>query len=287
MRKRSAWRKAKNTLPMVLTCIATVGVGVTAYTAAKQSPKAAKLKEKALKKKRKKENDDAVSLTPIEYVKAVAPAYWPAAATGGATIGCIIGSHWLNTKRITALAGSYALLGTTYSRYKKEIHEELHKVLGEEQTEEIEEHVEEAMNKPEPVNEATKHWFCEAVTQVCFEATWAEVWDAEMCMNRAMALNHDVSTYDFCEYLGIRDRVDADVYGRLMYDYWDLDEFEYPWIDFYHQLMNDPTGDKIDYKFNEGRPTYVISTATYPRRIDYDQESAEREHPTEIVFTPD
>lgn len=102
----------------ILTCIGAVGVVITAVLAAKGTPKAMKAIEDAA--------DEKVSygeLTKFEIVKAAAPAYVPAVVSGVATIGCLFGANILNKHQQASLTSAYALLDTSYKKYKGKVKE--------------------------------------------------------------------------------------------------------------------------------------------------------------------
>lgn len=95
----SMW--VKKAVPVVLTVVAGAGCIGTAVLAAKETPKA--IEEKAEAEKIKGE-----PLTTWEKVKAMAPCYIPAAATGAVTIASIAGMAVLNHRQHAELAGLIA-----------------------------------------------------------------------------------------------------------------------------------------------------------------------------------
>lgn len=100
----------------ILTIVGSIGVIATAVTAAKDSPKANKLIEKAEQEKRRQ-------LTTFEKVKTAAPAYIPTLVVGGATIACVLGANVLNKKSQASLASAYAMLDASYKEYRKKVEE--------------------------------------------------------------------------------------------------------------------------------------------------------------------
>lgn len=102
----------------ILTCIGAVGVVITSVLAAKATPKAIKAIEEASDKK-----EDFEDLTKIEIFKAAAPLYLPAFVSGVATIGCLFGANILNKHQQASFAGAYALLDTSYKKYKNKVKE--------------------------------------------------------------------------------------------------------------------------------------------------------------------
>ena len=100
----------------ILTCIGAIGVVATAVLAAKETPKALALVEKA-------EEEKGEELTNLEKVKVAAPAYIPAIAVGASTIICVFGANILNKRTQATLAGAYPLIDRTYKEYRKKVDE--------------------------------------------------------------------------------------------------------------------------------------------------------------------
>lgn len=101
---------------VALTCLGVVGVVATSVLTAKAVPKASELVKKAEREKRDE-------LTKLEKVKAAAPAYIPAVATGVSTIVCILGANVLGKKSQASLAAAYALLDRSYREYSNKLKE--------------------------------------------------------------------------------------------------------------------------------------------------------------------
>ena len=106
----------KRNASTILTCVGALGVIATAVLTAKATPKALKAVDKA-------EEEKGEQLTKIEVVKAAAPAYIPAAVTGVSTIACVFGANILNKHTQASLASAYALLSSTYNKYKDKVEE--------------------------------------------------------------------------------------------------------------------------------------------------------------------
>lgn len=100
--------------PTILTSIGVAGMVSTVVMACKATPKAQQLISDA-------ENDKGDILTPFEKIKATAPVYWPAAAVGAASIGCIIFANSTNLRRQAALAGAYTLSENTLREYQNKV----------------------------------------------------------------------------------------------------------------------------------------------------------------------
>lgn len=84
----------------LLVVAAGVGMVVTAYLAAKNTPEAQKRKEAALQNKRDITGDENAQLTFIESMKAQIGAYVPTIIAGTAVLGSLIGSEVINKENM-------------------------------------------------------------------------------------------------------------------------------------------------------------------------------------------
>lgn len=128
--------------PEILTGIGIAGMITTTILAVKATPKALeKIEEAEHKKFNEKHLDEFYvgkePLTRVEVVKAAWKPYIPAAVTGVASIGCLIGSNTVSARRNAALATAYQLSTTALNEYKDKVLE----VVGEEKAHEIREKV--------------------------------------------------------------------------------------------------------------------------------------------------
>lgn len=99
-----------------LTIIGTVGVVATSIAAVKATPKALQIIEE--EKKRKQEE-----LTKKEAVKAAWKCYIPSIIIGASTITCIFGANLLNKKQQASLMSAYAMLNSSYTKFKDKVNE--------------------------------------------------------------------------------------------------------------------------------------------------------------------
>ena len=102
--------------PAILTAVAVSGTVSTAYLAAKGSFKAAKMLEDL--------DEDA---TFEEQAKHVWTCYIPAGASGVGTIGAILMSHHVSTRRTAAAVGAYSVTEKAFSEYREKVIEEVGK----------------------------------------------------------------------------------------------------------------------------------------------------------------
>lgn len=113
----SARKLFSDNSPTILTAAAVVGVVATAVLVAKAAPKA-----HIDIQNEKSERADEVTL--IEQAQLVWKYYVPAAATGTATIACIIGANTISTKRSAALASAVGLSEYAFKEYRTKVAEQ-------------------------------------------------------------------------------------------------------------------------------------------------------------------
>ena len=106
--------------PVALSCIASVGVVVTAVVAVKATPKAV---VKIHADSRKNHDGDPYAYTKQEAVASAWKCYIPAVAIGASTIACIMGANALNRRQQAALTSAYALVQNSYKEYKDKLKE--------------------------------------------------------------------------------------------------------------------------------------------------------------------
>jgi len=112
--------------PEILTGIGIAGMIGTTILAVKATPKALKLIEEAEREKYEELHNhsdviDREPLTVVETVKAAWKPYVPAAVTGVAAIGCLIGGNSIHARRNAALATAYQLSTTALKEYKAKV----------------------------------------------------------------------------------------------------------------------------------------------------------------------
>ncbi len=97
----------------ILTSLAVAGVVSTAILAVRGTPGAMRALERL-----DQENPDYSNL---DAVKAVAPHYIPALATGTVTIASIIGAHGIGSRKNAALASAYSLAERSFTDYRRKV----------------------------------------------------------------------------------------------------------------------------------------------------------------------
>ena len=106
----------KRNTSTLLTLIGAGGVIATSVMVGVATPKALKIVDRARAEK-------GEELTVMEKVKAAGPAYIPAVTVGASTIACIFGANILNQRHQASLMSAYALLDSSYKRYRAKVQE--------------------------------------------------------------------------------------------------------------------------------------------------------------------
>ena len=220
----------------ILTILGGTGVCVTAILAAKETPKAIQMLEKAKKNK-------GSDLTLLEKAYVATPCYAPAIISGAATITCIFSANLLSQKHQAQLTSAYAML----DRYHKEYRKTLIELKGEE----VDQEVRTAM--------ARKHCdyhqigldvpdgkviFYDEISGESIECYEREIMDAEYHLNRNFCMRGYASLNEFYMFLGLPQTDFGEELGWTMSD-------GYCWIDFEHQLVSNPD--------DNGTPVYMIN----------------------------
>lgn len=234
----------KHNLSGILTGVGCLGVLTTAYFASEESAEAS-----AVVREKKPANVH-------EHLMAVIPKRKKTIVSAGLTIGCIIGSHAIDVQTIAKLAGSYAALGGAFSRFKGEAK----RYLGDKKFKELSDRVEE--ERIEESDDEVKHWFYEPISGQFFESTWRDVSMAIDDAHKILILEGMISFNDFIYFLGLKGKPLPDNVG------WDtsdlLCEHGYEWFDITYEDRNTPG--KVDYNFNDGKPTIELVYWMSPRK---------------------
>lgn len=119
----------KKESPAILAGMAVVGLGLTVWQAYKSRPAV----EKAINEYKSAQKREEK----LESAKKVAVAVAPTALTAAGTIGCIIGSHSISSRRIAVLSAAYNLSSET----AKSLSAKMEEMVGEKKASEIKEAV--------------------------------------------------------------------------------------------------------------------------------------------------
>lgn len=244
---RSTQRFMNRNGATILTYVAGVGVVATAVMAAKATPKALELLEKAKEEKGEK-------LTKVEVIKTAAPAYALTVVMGVSTIACVFGANVLNKRQQAALMSAYAMLDASYKDYRKKVKE----LYGEDADGKVKEEIaKDKYEETEVPKTDGKTLFYDSFSERFFESTLAKVKEAEYEINHILACNGGAFLNEFYDLLDIP-RVD---YGdELGWSICMISEMTWtPWLEFWHdqKVMND------------GREYYTIDMNVEPM-MDFD-----------------
>ena len=138
---KSAKKVVTQRSPEILTGLGIAGMITTTVLAVKATPKAIRLIEQA-------EDREKAELRPIDKVKVAWKPYIPAALTGVASVGCLIGASSVNARRNAALATAYQLSTTALSEYKEKVVE----TIGEKKEQQIREKIAQDKVDKKPVS---------------------------------------------------------------------------------------------------------------------------------------
>ena len=218
-----------------LTILGGIGMIGTAILAAKATPEAIKLIDKAREKK-------GEELTIVEKTVAVAPSYIPTVISGIATLCCIFGANTLNKRNQASLVSAYALLDRSYREYKgklielhgKEAHDEIMDSIALEHAEDR--HLEccgllkyNTLN----IENNNEHpiLFYDTFSKRYFEKKMSDVIQAEYHLNRNFVLNGgEINLNMFYDFLGLEQKPEYEHLIWIVTDYMS-------WIDFDHRKI--------------------------------------------------
>ena len=220
--------------PVALSCVASVGVVVTAVAAVKATPKAVSL---IYADSRKRHDGDPYAYSKKEAVAAAWKCYIPAVAIGASTIACIMGANALNRRQQAALTSAYALVQQSYKEYKDKLKE----LYGEEAHNAIVDSI--AKEKCKDIST-----FYDSFSQRYFESTIEKVIQAEYHLNRNFMFAGVIPLNDFYEFLGLEKTELGDAVG------WSSCNGDIYWIDFNHHRLT----------LDDGMEIYVIDMVFEP-----------------------
>lgn len=233
----------KRSSPLILSCIAAVGVVGTAVAAAKATVKAAKLIESAA--------DENKKLTKAEAVRIAVPVYLPTAAIGFGTIFCIFGANVISRKKQASLISAYGLLNSHYKEYREKLIEQYGKETDNEIRNAIAREYCDCHQIGLDVPDGKFIFYDEisGETIICYER---EIMDAEYHLNRNFTMRGYAFLNEFYEFLGLP----MTEYGGTVG--WSMSS-GIMWIDFEHRLINKDDG---------GTPCYSIDMIFCPEVLE-------------------
>lgn len=248
--------------PVALSCVASVGVVITAIIAIRATPKAIELIKAD---SRRNHGGDPNAHTKSEAVLSAWKCYIPSVITGVATIACILGANALNRRQQAALASAYALLNQSYQEYKtklKELYgEDAHNAI-------VDSFVKEkcedryiycpglccsyTLDFDEGIEPEIVRTFYDSFSERYFESTISKVLQAEYHLNRNFVLGDDVNLNTFYDFLGL----EPTEFGRTVG--WPGCTSDFYWIDFnHHKIVLDDGMEIFVIEMAEPTPDYL------------------------------
>ena len=244
--------------PVGLSCIASVGVVITAIVAVKATPKAVMLIHADSERRH---DGDPHAYTKTEAIAVAWKCYIPAVAIGASTIACIMGANALNRRQQAALTSAYALVRGSYKEYKDKLRE----LYGEEAHNAIVDSIakekckdisisanggwyDSSLDFGEGMEPEVSRTFYDSFSQRYFESTIEKVIQAEYHLNRNFMFAGVIPLNDFYEFLGLEKTELGDAVG------WSSCNGDIYWIDFNHHRLT----------LDDGMEIYVIDMVFEP-----------------------
>lgn len=226
----------KSAYPTILTIAASVGVVITAVSAARATPKALDiLKEEKREKK-------------IDAVIAVAPVYIPTILLGAATIAAVVGANCLNIKTQRSMASAYMLLDNSFKTYRNKVDE----LYGEEADLKVREAISHDKHPLPEVDDEPVVLFHEPIYDVFFKATITDVVLSEYLFNRNFILRGCNTMDELYSFLDIADKYPENTITLGWSAEAGIMFYGYQWIDFEHEKKTLDDGTEyyeIEYPF--------------------------------------
>lgn len=232
-------------LPHILTGVASIGVITTSVEAAKAAVKVKEL-----------DNDTADARKASEKSKTFIKTWIPTIISGALTIGCIVSSDVIHTKRYAGMLGAYLAAKTELPKYKQKVEE----LVGKEKAKEIGDKAKEDMtpvalkgvDRAAALNKTMKYKVIDQVTGFEFEASIAALLRGETAVAKEVARTGHAYLEQF--YDEVTNNADTpEVAGRI---YWSNDGTGYYDKDMMNLIISaevDPDGEvylTIDYEYS-------------------------------------
>lgn len=236
--------------PEILMGMGIAGMFTTTVLAVKATPKALELIDE------KKKELGVEKLTPVETVKTTWKCYVPAAITGVASTGCLIGSNSVNAKRYAALTTAYKISETAYAEYRDKVVE----TIGEKKEKTIRDKVSKEQIEKNPVQKTDiiitgkGNTLCfDPLSHRYFYSSLEKIQRAVNNLNKQIitdAFDAGVSLNDFYDEIGIPGTATGDSLG------WKIDSL----IDIYPSAQMAEDGTE-----HEGEPCMVLNYSNPPQ----------------------
>lgn len=187
--------------PEILMGLGITGLVTAGVLAVKETPKALRLIEE------KKKEEQVEKLTPMETVKTTWKCYVTAVVTAGVSVGCLIGSSKVNSRRNAALATAYTLSETALREYKQKVIE----TIGEKKEQAVRDAVAKDKLERDPVSKKEVivvekgNTLCyDAVSGRYFKSDIEKLKKVENELNRRMRNENYISLNEFYSEIGLK-----------------------------------------------------------------------------------
>lgn len=233
----------------ILTVLGGVGVVATTIMAVNATPKALDILKQV-------EEEKGEKLTKLEAVINAAPVYIPTAVMGVTSIVCIFGANVLNKKHQASLASAYALLDSSYKKYRAKVVD----FLGQDSEREIRDEIVKDTYAGDDISiDNDKQLFYDEYSHQYFESTLYAVQRAEYEVNRDISMMGYALLNEFYESLGADPIEGGDELGWS--DGGNFARYWQSWVDFNHRKVT----------MDDGLECIIISTFMEPY-MDWDDD---------------
>lgn len=199
-------------------------------------------------------------LTTQDKIMDYAKGYWRTGALLGLSVTTSIASCIIGQKNYKALAATAATITAAYSKHKDKVK----KFIGEEKAKLIDKEVQSDLYA-EHLNPSELVWFQDSVTDEFFQMTWDEFRQRQIYAIQCLCDDNEgqVSLGEVFPKL----KKLAPKGSKAIWDKDDnLEHYGFKWVDFVPEKKNGRGTEDgpIDYKFNDGKETWVINYSHYP-----------------------
>lgn len=172
--------------PLILTVLGCAGVGLTGFLAVKNTEKLCDIRRV------REEEGGAVSK------KEAALTYLPTLIVGTATCGCIVASHVLSAKQLAAVTGALGIVSARGKEALEELREKHPDVYNEIMNDVNQRHLKEKCETEKfPVGENGRKPYYDSWSDQLFQATEAEILQAECYLNECLFNTGEATLYDY------------------------------------------------------------------------------------------
>ena len=209
----------KNNSSTILTVIGSIGVGITAIMAAKDTVKAVKRLEKEHWYYENGEHYYVKNIPMKTKLKVATPCYIPTMITGVSTILCVCGANKLNKNAQKSLASAYILLDKSFKEYRDSV-KEVYALEGDRRV--VENIISKKAEETHPTDE--EDVFFDFYSLNFFNSDLATVREAEKLANEVLQTQGYISLSDVYSLMGETNNQANDLLGWSMwagriYDY--------------------------------------------------------------------